>query len=234
MSGTFITTGTRGQTHTVPEVASDTFALIGATQTLVGKTLTSPTINTPTITSPAITGLATVTSTFAAGVSGATGRAITGLATLPAWTSGTAMGVAGRITCGGTVSAGSYIYGTQGKVTIGAFATSGIVAGLYGQLDVTGSTISAGNIAPIQSNLYGYTTGTSTILTGLYVEHAGGGVINSLARFFGKSTYVFDIETNVHNQVSTTGTAAATTSKGWLKILVDGVARYIPLTDSVS
>lgn len=225
----YVTTGTRGRVHLVPDVASDTFALIGATQTLVGKTLTDPAITTPTI-----TGLATVTATLAAGVSGATGRVITGQSTLPAWTSGTAMGVAGRIVCGGTVSAGSYIFGTQGKVTVGAFATSGIVAGLYGQLDVTGSTITTGNIAPIQSNLYGYTTGTSTVLTGLYVEHAGGGVINSLARFFGKSTYVFDIETNVHNQVSLTGTAASTAAKGWLKILVDGTARYIPLTDSVS
>jgi hypothetical protein len=37
------------QQHIVPVVASDTFALIGATQTLTGKTLTSPTINTATI-----------------------------------------------------------------------------------------------------------------------------------------------------------------------------------------
>jgi hypothetical protein len=226
---TIIGSGTRGYKHTLPDVTSDTICLIAATQTLTNKTITSP-----TITSPSMTGLGTITSTFAAGVSGATGRGFTALATLPAWTSGTAMGLAGRITCGGTVSGGSYIYGTQGKVTIGAFATSGIVAGVYGQLDVTGSTISAGNISPVQSNLYGYNAGTSTILTGLYIEHAGGGVINSGIRIFGKSTYVLDIETNVHTQVSTTGTAAATTSKGWLKVLVDGVVRYIPLTDSVS
>lgn len=37
------------QQHVVPVVASDTFALVGATQTLTGKTLTSPTINTATI-----------------------------------------------------------------------------------------------------------------------------------------------------------------------------------------
>jgi hypothetical protein len=216
----YLTTGTRGRKHLVPDVASDTIMLLGATQTITGvKTYT---------------GLQTVTATFAAGVSGASGRAFTAQTTLPAWTTGTAICLAGRATCGGTVSAGTYIYGTQGKVTVGAFATSGVVAGLYGQLDVTGSTISAGNISPIQSNLYGYTTGTSTILTGLYIEHAGGGVINSGIRIFGKCTYVLDVETNVHNQVSTTGTAGSTAAKGWLKILVDGVARYIPLTDSVS
>jgi hypothetical protein len=181
-----------------------------------------------------ITGLTVVAPTFVAGVSGASGRALTGSSTLPAWTSGTAIGVAGRITGGGTISAGSYVYGTQGKVTVGSYTSSGIVAGVYGQLDVTGSTISAGNIAPVQANIYGYNTGTSTVLTGLYVEHAGGGVIQSLARFFGKSTYVFDIASNTHVQMSTTGTVGTTASKGWLKVLVEGAVRYIPLADSVS
>jgi len=37
--------------------ANDTFCLIGATQTLVGKTLTSPTLTTPTLTTPVITGV---------------------------------------------------------------------------------------------------------------------------------------------------------------------------------
>lgn len=36
---------TSGQQHTFPAVTSDTIALLGATQTLTGKTLTSPTIN---------------------------------------------------------------------------------------------------------------------------------------------------------------------------------------------
>ena len=41
---TYITTSTRGRKHLVPDVASDTFALIGATQTLTNKTLSSPII----------------------------------------------------------------------------------------------------------------------------------------------------------------------------------------------
>ena len=45
--GSYVPTGTRGRLHTVPDVASDTFALIGATQTLTNKTLTSPVINNP-------------------------------------------------------------------------------------------------------------------------------------------------------------------------------------------
>lgn len=38
-----------GQQHGIPAVASDTFALLAATQTFSNKTLTSPAINTPTI-----------------------------------------------------------------------------------------------------------------------------------------------------------------------------------------
>ena len=43
--GTYFTTGTRGRKHLVPDVASDTFALIGATQTWTNKTFTSPIIS---------------------------------------------------------------------------------------------------------------------------------------------------------------------------------------------
>lgn len=50
MATQYLTTGTRGRKHTLPNVASDTICLIGATQTLVGKTLTSPTLTSPTIT----------------------------------------------------------------------------------------------------------------------------------------------------------------------------------------
>ena len=213
---TYITTGTRGRKHLVPDVASSTFVVLaGGAQTIAG--------------------LTTVDTTLAAAVSGASGRILTGSTTLPAWSSGTAMGVAGRVTGGGTIAFGSYIYGTQGKVTVGAYATSGNVAGVYGQLDVTGSTITTGNIAPVQANIYGYNSGTSTVLTGLYVEHAGGGVIQSLARFFGKSTYVFDIVSNTHPNVSLTGTPGSVTGgTGWIKVLIDGSARYIPLASSVS
>ena len=216
---TTIATGTLGRAHTVPDVASSTFLVASGGQTL--------------------TGLTTVAPTFVAGVSGASGRAITGSTTLPVWTSGTAMGVAGGITGGGDISSGSYVYGTQGKVTVGAFTSSGILAGVYGQLDVTGSTIAAGNVAAVQANIYGYNTGTSTVLNGIYIEAAGGGVISSGIRIFGKSTYVFDIESNLHPNCSGTGTVGTTSAKGWIKVRVCGQSgtaydRYIPLSDSVT
>jgi hypothetical protein len=61
----------------------------------------------------------------------------------------------------------------------------------------------------------------------LYLQHAGGGVANAMIQAFGKATYVFDLETNIHTQAGTSG--AATTANGWLKIKVDGSIRYINL-----
>lgn len=156
-------------------------------------------------------------------------RAVTGEITLPAAvTSGNPVGVRGSVTIptAGTVS-GAYLYGAQGKVITGTGTFSGTaLAGVYGQLDVTGGTISGGNVAAVQANIYGATSGSIPI-EGVYVEHAGGGVINSLIKLFGKSDYVLDIASNTHTQMGTTG--GATTAAGWLKVKVEGVVRYINL-----
>lgn len=161
-------------------------------------------------------------------------RAITGaMTTFTSMTSGNLVGVRGSITQGGNI-AGGYLYGAQGKAITGAYTFSGTaLAGLYGQIDVTGGTISAGHVAAVQANVYGANSG-SIPMTIIYAEHAGGGVIDSLIEVFGKSDYVFRISSNTHTNVSTTGTAGSTTSKGWIKVIVDGAVRYIPLTDSVS
>lgn len=149
-------------------------------------------------------------------------------------TSGTVIPIRGEAFASAAIS-GGYVYGVQGKATLNGQAFSGtVLAGVYGQLDVTGGTVSAGHVAPIQSNIYGANSGAYGSIVGLYIEHAGGGVIDSLIEVFGKSDYVFRIASNTHTNVSTTGTAGATTSKGWLKVIVDGAVRYIPLTDSVS
>ena len=163
-----------------------------------------------------------------------THRAITGAATtFTTMTSGNLVGVRGSITMGGACSSTAYLYGAQGKAITGANAFSGTaLAGVYGQIDVSGGTITSGHVAAIQANIYGANSGTIP-MEGIYVEHAGGGVINSLIQLFGKSTYVFDIASNTHNNVSTTGTATAGAT-GWIKVNIDGSTRYIPLASSVS
>ena len=53
----YLTTGTRGRKHLVPDVTSDTVTLNAATQTLTNKTLTSPTITGATMTGGTSTSL---------------------------------------------------------------------------------------------------------------------------------------------------------------------------------
>lgn len=183
---------------------------------------------------PAANGLL-YSNTTATAVGPGSVRAIVGQATtFTTITSGTLVGVRGAVTMAGAASGATYMYGVQGKAIAGANAFTGtVLAGVYGQIDVSGSTITSGHVAAIQANVYGANSGTIP-MEGIYIEHAGGGVINSFIQCFGKSTYVFDLASNTHNQMSTTGTAGATAAKGWLKVLVEGSVRYIPLTDSVS
>ena len=183
-----------------------------------------------------LTGIATTANYTGASATPGTVRAITGaMTTYTTQTSGNLVGVRGSITMGGACSSAAYLYGVQGKAITGANTWTGTaLAGVYGQIDVSSGTITSGHVAAIQANIYGANSGTIP-MEGIYVEHAGGAVINSLIQLFGKSTYVFDIASNTHNNMSTTGTPGAVTGgTGWIKCLVDGAVRYIPLASSVS
>jgi len=163
-------------------------------------------------------------------------RGIVGAATTyTTQSSGNTVGVRGSVTMGGNCSGTAYLYGVQGKAITGANTWTGTaLAGVYGQIDVSGGTISSGHVAAIQANVYGANSGTIP-MEGIYVEHAGGGVINSLIQVFGKSTYVFDIASNTHNNVSTTGTCTTPgQAHGWIKCNIDGATRYIALSEAVS
>ena len=121
-----------------------------------------------------------------------------------------------------TVSGSTWIIGTMDdpddptKVTISA----------------SGSTFTSGHIAAVIADIQAVPTSSNIDL--FYGESATGNPINSFLKGFGKATYVFDLASNTHTQMSTTGTAGTTTAKGWLKVLVEGVTRYIPLSDSAT
>lgn len=147
-------------------------------------------------------------------------------------TSGTAVGVRGAVTVANGTSLGSgvFAYGTQGKLITGTGTLdlgSGMAYGAFGQLDVSGGTLTSGHIAAIGGDIFGLNSGTAAYADLLYVQHAGGGVANSMFKAFGKTTYVFDLASNTHVQMGTTG--GATTAAGWLKVLVEGQVRYINL-----
>ena len=161
-------------------------------------------------------------------------RAIRGeaIASNAAITSGNLVGARGAVTLGTATTAGSgaYLYGVQGKAITSTGTVnvgSGEFTGVFGQIDVTGGTLTSGHISAISGNIYGLTGGTASTVNILYLEHAGGGVANSFIQAFGKTTYVFDLSSNTHVQMGTTG--AATTAAGWLKLLVEGQVRYINL-----
>jgi hypothetical protein len=153
-------------------------------------------------------------------------------------TSGNLVGVRGEVTLGGSVSTGCFLYGVQGKVIYGAntvAAGSGAVCGVYGQLDVSGATLTSGYNCALSANIYGHNSGTATALWGIYVEAAGGGVITSYIRCFGKAVYVLDLESNVHADVmKTSGSNGSVGAGGYLKINVEGSTRYIFLSSTAS
>lgn len=153
-------------------------------------------------------------------------------------TSGNLVGVRGEVTVGGSVSTGVYLYGVQGKLITGSntiTAGSGFITGVLGQMDMTGGTLTSGWNSAIHADLQGCTTGTHSAFNLITGTHAGGGVINSLIYLFGKSTYAMGFESNVHNNMSTSGTPGSVTgATGWIKVLVDNAVRYIPLASTVS
>ena len=131
------------------------------------------------------------------------------------------------LTTGKTITDG-FLYGVQGKVIMdGATVVVGSdhIAGVYGQLSMDTTTLTSGHVAAVIGSIQGCPTSANIDL--FYGESATGNVINSMFKAFGKSTYVFDLASNTHTQMGITG--AATTAAGWLKVLVEGVTRYINL-----
>jgi hypothetical protein len=208
------------------------FASLGSTTAMSGFTIPSGNV---TLTSGLLSAASTITS--ATPDTTRLGRfelTVTPATSVAVGSNGSLAGVRGAVTLSSSTSiTDGYMYGVQGKVTsTGATIAVGSdhVAGLLGQ--ITLGTVTNGHVAAVIGSIQ--TTPTSSAVDLFYGESATGNVINSYFKGFGKSTYVFDFESNVHNQMSTTGTAGATATKGWLKVLVEGVVRYIPLTDSVS
>jgi hypothetical protein len=164
-------------------------------------------------------------------------RAIVGSATsYTSMTSGGLVGVRGVVTQAAAVS-GASNYGVQGKYITGAFSAAGTLGAVYGQFDVTGGSLGAGNIAVIHANMVGCSAGAYA-LNGLYVEQAGGGYINSYARMLGNSTFVFDFESSFTNMSHTCSSVTNVGTKGYLKIQVANTTgtytRYIALGDGIT
>jgi hypothetical protein len=154
-------------------------------------------------------------------------------------TSGHLCGTSGELTIPTSRSLGTgteYVfgYGVSGQISLIGTGAVNIAANAYcaainARLNNESATgaFTQGHISCVNANIYGINSGTSASVNAIYIEHAGGGVINSFVQAMGKTTYVFDLSSNTYSQMGTTG--AATTAAGWLKCLIEGQVRYINL-----
>lgn len=161
--------------------------------------------------------------------------------TITTQTSGNLVGVRGAVNYVGA-SAG-FLYGTQGKlIPTGTISGSSWNAGVFGQLDISGATINAGQMAPIWGD-YGTSSGTLTDQTGLYgiaMTNTTAAVLAGQLYLYGGAQNLMLLATNAGLSGVTYFKDAGTTAGSWgnatpptpskvLTISVDGTQYYIPL-----
>jgi hypothetical protein len=168
-------------------------------------------------------------------------RAITGAMTESnaVMTSGNVVGVRGSVTNVG--ASGGFIYGVQGKViSSGTLSGSSWTAGVFGQLDISTATVTAGQTACIWGD-YGTTSGTITDATGMRgvaMTNTTAAVLNAQDYRYGNATYLLELAgaggtLNYYAAAGTSagsaGDAAHCAAQQVIKIEINGVACYIPV-----
>lgn len=151
--------------------------------------------------------------------------------------SGSLVAVRGNLTikAGTTVTGASYLYGTQGKLTIQGHHTGSaeVSCGLQGQLDLSAAQAVTAPIAAIWADC-GASVGTATgaNIDGVVIYNTIAGLtINSAIRIYAYSTYLFDLTDAGNNWV--VGTTAATAA-GALKFKLGGATRYLQIFSTES
>jgi hypothetical protein len=139
----------------------------------------------------------------------------------------------------GTTLSDGFYYGLQGKFTLGGATISEVSAsryvGVIAQLDLSSGTMTSGQVSALWADMGATAAGAFAAETNIVrATNTTASTVNAILYGYGKATYVMDLSANGGTNLSTTGTAGATATKGWLKCFVAGVVRYIPLTDSVS
>jgi hypothetical protein len=170
-------------------------------------------------------------------------RALTGAITeTVAMTSGNIVGIRGSATLNNGVSGSSFVYGTQGKVVAhaGTLASSAWIAGVFGQFDFSGATITSGQFAPLWGDMGAtMTSGTYSGMYGIAMTNTTAGIANAQVYLYGGATYLMELNDN-NGLVGATYYKAAGTSSGSagyasgcnatkvLEILINGTPYYIP------
>lgn len=175
----------------------------------------------------------------------ATLRVIHGQATLSyagsATVSGSVVSVRGNtnLDAATTIAGQSYIYGTQGKITApGTFDGSAWVAGLVGQVDVNGATLtSASHVTPLWSDFGATGPSVTCSFCDLFVgTNTTATTINSIFYGYAKTSYVFDLGGPAALALSTSGSSAGNCAQTGgvvfakaMAVKVDGTNYWIPL-----
>lgn len=156
-------------------------------------------------------------------------------------TSGNLVGVRGEVDYVG--ASGGFLYGVQGKIIpTGVLSGSSWNAGVFGQLDISGATINAGQVAPIWGD-YGATSGTLTDQTGLYgiaMTNTTAAVLAGQIYLYGGAQNLLLLSTNAGLSGVTYFINSGTSAGSWgnatpptpskvLRISVDGTQYYLPL-----
>jgi hypothetical protein len=154
---------------------------------------------------------------------------LTPATTLAVGSSGSLAGVRGAVTLTtGKSITGGFLFGAQGKV-VGDGATidvgSGHVAGLYGQLSLSGATVTSGHVAIIVAS--GQSLPASPNVDGIYLE-SGGNAINSMFKAICNASYVMDLAKESGADTWLAAAAGAAANK-WLVIKAQGTIYKIAL-----
>ena len=229
VAGAYWAAATESGTGTVTSVSVATANGISGT---VATSTTTPAI---TLIVGAITPTSvSVTQTNASATPGTVRSVIGAQITGISMTAGNLVGVRGAVTVtdGTTVGTGGFLYGTQGKIILGTGTLnvgSAHVAGLYGQLDMTGGTTTTGHVAAVIGDIFAVGTGGANI-DNFYAEQSTGTANNSAFKCIVNSTYLFDLsDSGTGNwEIATNGGTAA----GCLKIKTTAGTRYIQLVSS--
>ena len=175
------------------------------------------------------------------------------LTSFTSMSSGNLVGVRGEVTVAPScaVSGSSFIYGTQGKLILGASAELDIgsahACGVYGQLDISAGTCTAGHIACIIASIQDSSNTARAVVDGIYVEcpqYGSGGEVNSVLKGFGSVAVGIDLgDTNMTSLFSVPEVASGYTcfSEGApgaadekILITVGGVSHYLAVSSSSS
>lgn len=197
-----------------------------------------------------ITSTSTTGQTISATTSSATPgtiRAVRGLMTGTASveTSGNLVGVRGEVDMVG--ASGGFFYGAQGKVIpTGTLSGSAWVAGVFGQFDLSGATLTSAQTATIWGD-YGTTAtaGTYSGARGIAMTNTTAAKLNSQVYLYGGATNLLELVDNnglvgatYFVAAGTTGGSAGDTNKcnasKVLKITVNGTDYWLPLFASNS